>query len=146
MTVKAVSLSFANEFVNQLHRHHKAATGHKFSLGAFIDDKCVGVVICGRPVARMTDHLKVIEVTRLCTDGTKNVCSKLYGQAARAAKELGYEVIQTFILESEPGKSLKASGWKLDSKTSGGSWARDSRKRIDKAPIVPKFKYVKGLK
>ena len=44
--------------------------------------------------------IEVVEVTRLCTDGTKNACSFLYGAAARIAKEMGYKQIQTYILES----------------------------------------------
>ena len=64
----------------------------------------------GIPVgAAMTE--RVLEVTRLVTDGTANACSLLYAAAARVGKELGYERIQTFILATEPGTSLRAAGW-----------------------------------
>ena len=146
MKIKAVDLKTANSFINEHHRHHKKVQGHKFSIGAFdVSEILIGVCIVGRPVARMTDHTKIVEVTRLCTIGAMNACSKLYGAAARAAKELGYESIQTFILDSEFGKSLKAAGWKKVSETQGGSWSRPSRERVDKAPIVKKQKYVKEL-
>ena len=80
-----VELSEANAFVEQHHRHHKPVIAHMFSLGAALDDRIVGVAIINRPVSRMRDDGETAEVTRLCTDGTKNACSFLYGAAARAA-------------------------------------------------------------
>jgi hypothetical protein len=60
----------------------------------------------------------VAEVLRCCTDGTRNACSWLYGAAARIAAELGFERIQTFVLDSESGVSLNAAGWKRDGEVS----------------------------
>jgi hypothetical protein len=114
----------AAAFVAEHHRHHTPPAGHKFSLGAVQNDKLVGVVIVGRPVARMRDDGATLEVTRLCTDGSRNACSFLYGAAARACFALGYRRIGTYILTSEPGTSLKAAGWKLIGERGGGSWAR----------------------
>ena len=51
----------------------------------------------------------------------RNVCSFLYSRAARIAKEMGYAKIITYILESEPGTSLKAAGWVLEADGVGGS-------------------------
>jgi hypothetical protein len=118
-----VELEEANKFVDSLHRHHKRVVGHKFSLGAVIGGKLVGVAIVGRPVARHRDDGLTLEVTRLCTDGTNNACSFLYGSAARAAFALGYEKIGTYTLKDESGASLRASGWKLIGERGGGSWA-----------------------
>lgn len=42
-----------------------------------------GVAIAGQPIARKLDDGLTIEVRRLCTDGTKDACSKLYGACAR---------------------------------------------------------------
>ena len=105
-------------------------------------DKLVGVAVVGRPVARMTNQRTVVEVTRLCTDGTKNACSKLYAAAARIAKEMGFESIQTFILDSESGVSLKAAGWELVSWSDGGNWNCNvrSNRRTDQ-PMHGKNKY-----
>ena len=61
-----------------------------------------------------------LEVTRLCTDGTKNACSFLYGKAARAAFALGYRRIGTYTLPDEGGASLRAAGWKLIGERGGG--------------------------
>ena len=134
-----VELSEANAFVAAHHRHHKPVVGHKFSLGAMLDGEMVGVVIVGRPVSRMRDDAQTLEVTRLCTTGVKNACSFLYGAAARAAFALGYRRIGTYILKSEDGTSLRASGWRLIGERGGGSWSSPSRPRTDKHPTEPKL-------
>lgn len=125
-------------FIKDVHRHHQPPQGWKFGVGAKQGEKVVGVVMVGRPVARMLDDGHTAEVIRLATDGTKNACSFLYGAARRAAFELGYQRIITYILEGEPGTSLKASGWRYVGPAGGGSWSRPSRKRDDKAPLVAK--------
>ena len=55
----------------------------------------------------------------LCTDGTRNACSALYAACARRAKREGYAKIITFILQSEPGTSLRAAGWTLETAKAG---------------------------
>ena len=84
-----------------------------------------------------------LEVLRLATDGTPNACSALYGAAARQAVAHGFDRWQllTYILETEPGTSLRAAGWILDGQSKGGSWDRASRQREDKAPIIPKQRW-----
>lgn len=138
-----IGLDEANSFVAQHHRHHKPVVGHLFSIGAALDDKIVGVVIVGRPVARMRDDGETVEVTRLCTDGERNACSFLYGAAAKAAFALGYRRIGTYILASEPGTSLMGTGWKLIGERGGGSWSVPSRPRVDKHPTQKKMLFEK---
>jgi len=95
----------------------------------------LGIAQCARPVSRCLDDGKTLEVVRLCTDGTRNACSFLYSRCARIAKELGYERIITYILMTEDGASLKASGWKLEAENvGGGSWDTPSRRR----EVIPK--------
>lgn len=134
-----VELAEANAFVSQHHRHHIPVIGHLFSLGAQVDNEIVGVVIVGRPVSRIRDDGETAEVTRLCTDGTKNACSFLYGAASRGAFALGYRRIGTYILASEPGTSLIAAGWRLIGERGGGSWSVPSRARVDKHPLQAKL-------
>ena len=75
-----------------------------------MDNKLHGAAIVGRPVARLGGNPnQVLEVTRLVTDGTRNACSFLYSACARIGKEMGYLKIQTYILDTETGISLKAS-------------------------------------
>lgn len=140
-----VSLKAANAFVAKHHRHHKPVVGHKFSIGAAKGNSLVGVVIVGRPVSRHRDNGVNLEVTRLCTDGTYNACSFLYAAAARAAKEMGYHKIGTYILDEELGSSLKASSWQYVYESPGGSWSCKTRKREDKAPLNPKKFYERTL-
>jgi hypothetical protein len=118
--IRPLTLKQANDFILEKHRHHGKVQGHRFSIGLFVNDELVGVAVCGRPVARKIDQYKNIEVTRLCTDGTKNACSKLYAACARISKEMGFRSILTYILNDESGKSLEASGWQLSEKLMGG--------------------------
>jgi hypothetical protein len=139
MSLIPLSLAEANAFVKQVHRHHGPVVGHKFSLGAVKDDTVVGVAIVGRPVARARDDGLTLEVARLATDGTKNACSFLYGASARAAFALGYKRVGTYILASENGATLRASGWRLIGETPGRSWSVPSRPRVDKHPLQKKL-------
>lgn len=138
LALEKIELAEANAFVEKHHRHHNPVVGHKFSLGAALGEELVGVAIVGRPVSRMRDDGITLEVTRLCTDGTRNACSFLYGACAKAAFALGYRRIGTYILIEEDGTSLKAAGWREIRKTAGGSWSSPSRARVDKRPTGQK--------
>lgn len=143
LRLKPIGYAEMCEFVDRLHRHHRPPQGHKFSIGASMGDQLVGVVCVGRPVARKADNGWTAEVTRLCTDGTDNACSLLYSAAARAAKAMGYRKILTYILASENGASLRASGWEYDGESGGGTWSRPSRGReTEQHPLDPKHRYV----
>lgn len=130
-----VSLKDANAYVEALHRHSKPVRGHKFSLSAWRmskemnDGQMVGVAICGRPIARMLDDGQTIEVLRLCTDGSVNACSFLYGACRRAAKALGYKRIITYTKADEGGASLRASGFVEKGRTTARAWDCPSRPR-----------------
>lgn len=135
----------ANAYIQAFHRHHGAVRGDIFRIGAEYGGRLVGVVMVGRPVARALDNGKTCEVLRLCTDGTPNACSFLYAKAARIAKEMGFCKIITYILDSEPGASLKASGWKKEADTRGRSWSCPSRPRNNTAPTCDKQRWAKEL-
>ena len=132
LTVKPMSLADANRFVAEHHRHHKPVRGHKFSLGCMAND-------------RLDDGL-TLEVNRLCTDGTKNACSFLYGAAARAAKILGYHRIVTYILDTESGVSLRASGWRCAGLAGGREWTGRRRPPEPLYPAQMKYRYEKALR
>ena len=131
----------AQHYINTHHRHHKAPVGSIFQIACSVGDKVVGVVMVGRPVARNLDDGWTLEVNRLCTDGTKNACSMLYAAAWRVTKNLGYKKLITYILTSEHGSSLKASGWKCLGETGGGSWSRKDRPRVDTHPLQTKLRF-----
>lgn len=147
MRIVPLTLREANNLVGHLHRHHAPVQGHRFSIGLVYENRLVGAAIIGRPVAPATEQFSTAEITRLVTDGTPNACSALYGAAARICREMGFDSIQTFILDSEPGTSLKASGWIKAHKTRGGDWyepSRHARSRSDQ-PQGPKVKWVRLL-
>lgn len=145
LRIVPLTLKQANDLVSKFHRHHKPSVGHRFSLGAVDENGNLhGAAIVGRPVSRELPPYAVAEVNRLVTDGTPNACSALYGACARVAKEMGFLKIQTYILESEPGTSLKASGWIFEDWTSGGNWNHSWRKgRREDQPMVRKQRYGK---
>lgn len=134
LKIRPCSLKMANEYVQEFHRHHKPTAGHKFSIACYDDDKLVGVAICGRPVSRHLDNGLTLEINRLCTDGTYNACSKLYGACKRIAKEMGYDKIITYILESENGASLKASGYTCEGSAGGTVWTGQRSGRDNGVP------------
>lgn len=143
LDIVPITLAEANAFVEKYHRHHKAVVGHKFSIGATDGEKIVGVAIVGRPVSRYLDDGLTLEVNRCCTDGTKNACSILYAAAWRAARAMGYKKIVTYILESENGASLKASGYKCIGQAGGLKWTGKRRPEVDLYPAQMKLRFEK---
>jgi len=110
-------------------------------VGCEVAGALVGCAIVGKPVARMLDDGKTVEVTRCCTDGTRNACSFLYRVCVRVANAMGYRRVLTYTLTNEGGASLRGAGFKLASKSGGGSWSRPSRQRTDKHPTQEKFRW-----
>lgn len=137
LSVAPCDLAFAKQYVGARHRHHKPPVGHKFSVSVVDEGGVVhGVACVSRPVARGLDDGLTLEVVRVCTDGAQNACSMLYGACARAAKALGYRKIVTYTLASEPGVSLRASGWESVASVAGRSWSCDSRHRRRVAQVA----------
>jgi len=146
LTAKPLTLAQANDLVSQLHRHHKPCRGHRYSIGAESEGRLVGAVIVGRPVARMVPQYEVAEVTRLVTDGSRNVCSFLYGRAAQAAQAMGFLRIQTYTLPEEGGASLRAVGWTCDGivRRDGEGWTSRGGRRTDQ-PTQAKVRWTRIL-
>lgn len=138
MELQPITYKEACVFIDKHHRHHLHPQGWKFGIACNNGDKIVGVVTVGRPVARMYDDGWTLEVTRCCTDGTKNACSMLYGAARRAAWALGYKRLVTYVLSSENGASVKAAGYRLVGLAGGGTWNRKDRPRINVGPTDQK--------
>ncbi len=147
LSIKPLELREANAFIIENHRHHGKVQGHRFSIGCYSDGVLVGCAVCGRPTSGL-DAKRILEVTRLCSDGQRNVCSMLYSAAARAAQAMGYERIQTYIFASEDGASLKASGWHFERKAhpSGRHHKRnDGTTRNVSFVYIPKTLWVRDL-
>lgn len=142
LTVRPITLRAANAFVAEHHRHHKPARGCVFCVSTWQGAQLVGVAIVGRPLARMLQDGLTCEVTRCCTDGTRNACSKLYATVAKAARAMGYERVITYTLPEEGGVSLRAAGWTLEADgIGGGSWSRNGRVRTDEKNTQTKLRW-----
>ena len=138
LELQPITYGEACDFIDRHHRHHLPPQGWKFGVAVNDGDKVVGVVTVGRPVSRHLDNGWTLEVTRCCTDGTKNAPSMLYGTAWRAARALGYKRLITYTLPSEGGASLRASNWREIGAAGGGEWNCSGRPRVDKAPTGQK--------
>lgn len=141
MKVQPMTLRAARDYVNANHRHHKAPQGGLFALAAEVDGVTVGCAIVGKPVARMLNDGMTVEITRMCTDGTRNACSFLYRACVRVANAMGYRRVLTYTLADEGGASLRGAGFKVAAKVDGGSWSRPSRERTDKHPLQEKLRW-----
>ena len=138
MRVAWIPLREAKRFIRLHHRHRPQLQGAIVALGLWVEGQLRGVVTIGRG-ARM-DGPDVAVITRLCTDGCENGCSKLYGKAKRLAQALGFVGVKTFTLLSEPGTSLFAVGAQSNGQTDGGHWSRTGRPR-DMADVAPKNRW-----
>ncbi len=141
LTVQPIDFSEACLFVAKHHRHHRPPVGNKFAIAVNDGSKVVGVLIAGRPVARNLDNGLTLEVTRCCTDGTRNACSILYAHAWKAAKSLGFVRMITYTLPQEGGSSLQATGAICVGEAGGGKWTTKKRKRNDDWPLTTKWRW-----
>lgn len=143
LNIAPITFRQAVSFVNHYHRHHKAPVGGKFCISVVDDNDALhGVAICGRPVSRFLDDGMTLEINRVCTDGTPNACSMLYGACCRVAKAMGYKKVITYILESENGASLKASNFVCEGIAGGLHWT-GSRNKGQDIPSEMKTRWVR---
>ena len=139
LRIRPITLKAANTYVEQHHRHNRPTNGHKWSVACYDGDRLCGVAICGQPVARKLDDGLTVEIRRVCTDGTRNACSILYGACARIARDMGYNRIVTYTLRSESGASLEASGFIAAGEAGGISWDMPGRHRDEIEPQMSLF-------
>lgn len=130
----------AKGYVRDHHRHNAPPQGGLFALAAMDGDRLCGVAIIGRPVARGLDDGLTVEITRICTDGTRNACSLLYGRARRAAFALGYRRVVTYTRTDEGGASLRAAGMAVCAQVRAEDWDRPSRRR-ERAPKQARIRW-----
>lgn len=132
LQLRPCTITDANKIVGKWHRHNRPTQGGLFAVAVASDEVVVGVAIVGRPNGRMAQDGFTCEILRVATDGTYNACTKLYGACCRAAKALGYRKVLTKTLLSEPGTSLKASGFEEIGRTGDETtWDREARVRPD---------------
>lgn len=125
-----LTLETANLFIESHHRHNKPVVGGKYSLGLMKDGQLIGVAVAGRPIARLMDNGKNLEILRVCVlEGYPGACSKLYGRMKAIGQLFGYEKIFTYTLPSESGSSLKAIGAVVVATVQPQEWNRAGRHR-----------------
>lgn len=137
LRIVPLSRSQMVEFVAIHHRHHRPPQGDKFRVGVTSDGTLVGVAVVGRPVSRHLDDGTALEITRICTlpDCPKNAVSMMVGRLCRASEAVGYSDIYTYILDSEHGTSMLASGFTNQGEAGGGQWSCESRpRRVSETP------------
>lgn len=114
--IRPISRAGAARFVYDHHRHNPIAPrSWLFGCSAYVDDVLVGVAMAGRPIARALDNGTTVEISRTCTDGSRNVNSALYARILRAARALGYRRAITYTTPEESGSSLRAVGFEIES-------------------------------
>jgi hypothetical protein len=137
----------AQEFVRRHHRHHPPPRVHSFSLGLFLDNVLIAVLIAAPPIARALDDGRTIEVSCLCTLGHRNAASQLLGHFGRIARDFNYYSLTTYTLAAEEGASLRASGWHPVAVTNGRPWGSTSRLRKPaRWPECRKRRWVRDLR
>lgn len=127
MKIVPITFKEACRFVALHHRHNKAPTGHKFSVGLTDGMTLIGVAMAGRPISRILDDGLTLEINRTCTLGTPNANSMLYGAVWRAGKAMGYQRCITYTQAAESGISLRAAGFRqIKNLPARKSWADSS--------------------
>lgn len=129
LTIVPCDIKDARAYVQQHHRHRDAPPGAKFAVACALGDLVVGVAIAGLPIARPLNDGWTIEITRCCTDGSRNACSILYRACVRSALSLGFRRVITYSLQSESGASLRAAGFRVVADVRGRQWDCPSRPR-----------------
>jgi len=137
LRLRPVTLLEARQFVAAHHRHNGPPRGWVWGVGLEQGGELVAVAMAGRPLARLLDDGRTLEILRVCTLGTPNAASRLYGALCRAGQALGYSSAITYTLLSEPGSSLRASGFVAEytgpdrSGWAAGNWSQPGRERYD---------------
>lgn len=141
LVIVPCELEEANEFISRHHRHHAPVRGWKWGCAVSLGEQIVGVAIVGRPNARGLNDGWTVEITRNCTDGTRNAPSRLYGACIKASFALGYRRVVTYTGKHEPGDSLRAVGFRVVAEVKGRSWDCPSRPRVDRTPLQDKLRW-----
>lgn len=130
LELRPITLRRANDFVQEYHRHNgrTARDGGKYALAAVHEEELVGVVIVGRPLARLLDDGWTVEITRCCVkeSAPKGTPGFLYAAARRVWQAMGGKKVITYTLPSESGASMRGLGWKQAAISNGhaNGWNR----------------------
>lgn len=146
LKLQPVTLLQADAYVAKHHRHSNPVRGQKLAVGVADDEGLRGVAIWGRPISRVIQENKcAMEILRVCTDGVRNGCSKLYAACCWAGKGAGYTLAVTYTLESESGASLRAAGFRPVAEVKDRQWDCASRPREERDLVGDKIRWERAL-
>lgn len=114
LELRPCTLAEARRHIAANHSHNKAPVGWLFGTSVYANEQLAGVGVCSRPTAIGWNGKPYVEVTRVCTTGTRNACSMLYGALTKAALALGYTRVYTYTLATECASCVKAAGFVFD--------------------------------
>lgn len=145
LTLHPVDWHQARDFIAFNHRHTDPPLGWKFGISVYNGPSMMGVATVGRPVSRVLQERGYLEITRVCVlprdDFSRHACSMLYGWCARESFRRGFDRVATYTLDRESGTSLRAAGFTLTARSSGGSWDTPSRRRRRGKNFGPKLRW-----
>jgi hypothetical protein len=126
------SASQARQFIGVTHRRlgKRLSPSCLWALRLERDGEVVGCVTVG-DLARGFNGSDILTVTRLSViEGTDCGCSRLYGAAARVARQMGASGLVTYTHRDESGASLVAAGWVRDDLPDrDADWDSESKQR-----------------
>lgn len=134
-----------------MHRHNgrTARDGGKFAVACEHQGMRMGVAIVGNPIsATFMDkdwYGHVAEVLRTCTSSAapKGAVSFLYGVCTRVCREMGFDLLVTYTLDSESGASLRGAGWKqvATTKPCAPGWRKTDHLEREHQAVMSLVKY-----
>lgn len=147
LEVRSVPYRTARAFVERHHYLGYAPPGVRVCLGVWYGERLVGVLVFGRPSARLEDQRRTLELTRmvLLDECSRNSESRALALAVRWIWK-NMPGIRRLIAYADPGREhrgtvYRAAGWRLVGRTNGGRWSCPSRPRRRDAAVGPKLKF-----
>lgn len=147
LALMPVTLREANAYLADHHRKlRKPVRGQKLAVGQTDGKALRGVAVWGRPSSRVIqENPLAMEIRRVCTDGVRNGCSKLYAACCWAGKGAGYALAVTYTLASEGGASLRAAGFRPVADVVDRQWDCPSRPRAERDLVGDKIRWERAL-
>lgn len=123
----------ARRIIEANHYLGYAPPGCKFSLGIYSDNELVGVMMWGRPIARLEEQDNTLELTRMFLfDSPKNSESRALSLTEKWIKSNRTErrlIAYSDTAEGHQGIIYRAANWKLVKVVRAETWSREGRKR-----------------
>jgi hypothetical protein len=129
ISLRPATRAEAREAVRDWHSHHRPHVGEVLAIGAFDGERLCGVVVWGRPSARLLSEQGAYEVTRLAVgpDAPHCTASRLLGAVWRAAKACGVRRLVSYTRVDDVGTCYRAAGWVPTAVVRGQAWTHGGK-------------------